>query len=185
MKFKTFLLITCILTILFYSCKKDKQSGFPSATTTGANTFGLYADKVQFIPCKTTGGISPLRRLQTSSYFSDAIHFDGGITAINDCDKKGYTYGRSVFIKFNRAQIATNKTYKLGSFYDTSKNVISLLYSPDLINYDSDSTLNGTLTVTYYDFSKKILSGNFQATLKNTQGSQAINITDGLFDISF
>ena len=185
MKFQTFLLTTSVLAILFCSCKKDKQNGFPSATTTGANTFGLYADKVQFIPCKTTGGISPLRRLQTSSYYSDATHFDGGITAINDCDKKGYTYGRSVFITFNRAQIATNTTYKLGSFYDTSKNVISLLYSPDLEDYDSDSTLNGTLTVTYYDFSKRILSGNFQATLKNTLDSQTIIITDGIFDVSF
>ena len=185
MKFQIFLLTTFVIAVSFCSCKKDKQNGFPGATTTGANTFGLYADKVQFIPCKTTGGISPLSRLQTSSYLSDETHFDGGITAINDCDKKGYTYGRSVFITFNRALIATNTTYKLGSFYDTTKNVISLLYKPDLVNYDSDSTLNGTLTVTYYDFSKRILSVNFQATLKNTQGSQTITITDGIFDVSF
>jgi hypothetical protein len=185
MKLQTFLLTPFVLGILFCSCKKDKQNGFPSATTTGANTFGLYANNVQFIPCKTTDGISPLRRLQTSSYISDETHFDGGISAINDCDKKGYTYGRSVFIKFNRAPIATSTTYKLGSFYDSSKNVISCLYRQDLVDYDSDSTLDGTLTVTYYDFSKKILSGKFQATLKDKRSSQIITITDGIFDVSF
>jgi hypothetical protein len=184
MKIKAFLLTTCVLAILFYSCKKDKQNGFPGATKTGANTFGCYADKIQFIPCKTTGGISPLRRLQTSSYYSDANHFDGGTIAINDCEKS-YTYGRSVFIKFNRVQITPESTYKLGSYYDTSKNVVSCLYSQELLSYGSDSTLNGTLTVTWYDYSKKILSGNFQATLKNTQGSQVVSITDGIFDVSF
>ena len=185
MKFQTFLLTTSVLAVLFCSCKKDKQNGFPRATTTGANTFGLYADKVQFIPCKTPAFTSPLRKLQTSSYYYDATHFDGGISAINDCDKKGYTYGRSVFIRFNRALIATGATYKLGSFSDSSENVISCLYRQDLADCDSDSTLDGTLTVTYYDISKRILSGNFQATLKNGQSSQTVVITDGIFDVSF
>ena len=184
MKFKVFLFTSFVLSVVFFSCKKDKQNGFPTATTTGANTFGCYADKIQFIPCKTTGGISPLRRLQTSSYNSNPNQFDGGITAINDCDK-GYTYGRSVFIKFNAAQITANTTYKLGSFYDTSKNVVSCLFMKELVSYDSDSSLTGTLTVTYYDFVKRILSGNFQATVKNTQGSQTISLTEGIFDVTF
>ncbi len=184
MKFKTFLFTICLLSLVFYSCKKDKQNGFPSETTTGANTFGCYTDKIEFIPCKTTGGISPLTRLQTSSYNSDPNQFDGGITAINDCEK-GYANDRSVFIHFNRTQITTNTTYKLGSFYDTSNNVVSCLYMQDLLSYDSDSTLTGTLTVTHYDFFKRILSGHFQTTLKNTQGAQTVNLTGGIFDVTF
>lgn len=184
MKFKTFFLTLCFLGIVFCSCKKDKQNGFPSETKTGANTFGCYVDKIQFLPCKTTGGISPVKRLEASSYYYDANHMDIIISAVNDCDNH-YTYGRYILIQFDSINIVTNTTYKFGKFFDTSKNSVSCMYSQDLVEYCSDSSLNGTLTVTYYDNIKKIISGKFEAILKNKEGPETVNITNGIFDVTF
>lgn len=139
---------------MFSSCRKDRQKDFPSETTTGANTFGCYVDKNQFLPCKTTGGISPLKKLETSSYYYDTSNISISISTVNDCDNN-YTYGRYIIIQFDSIGIVTNTTYKFGSFYNTSKNTVSCMYSQDLADYSSDSSLSGTLTVTYYDNVKK------------------------------
>ena len=184
MKFKTFLSTAFLLAIIFPSCKKDRQKNFPSETTIGANTFGCYIDKNQFLPCKTTGGISPVKKLEATSYYYDANHIGINISAVNDCDN-GYTYGRYILIQFDSIAIATNTTYKFGNFYDTARNNVSCMYSRDLIDYTSDSSLNGSLTVTYYDNVKKIMSGKFEATLKNTQGTETVNLTTGIFDVTF
>lgn len=188
MKYKLLFFTLCILAIVFSSCKKhDKQNGFPAETKTGANTFGCYVDKVEFIPCKTTGGISPVKKLEASGYQGYGYspnHIDIGISAINDCDKH-YTYGRTLLIQFDRIEIATNTTYKFGSFFDTTKNKVSCMYSQDLEDYSSDSTLSGTITVTNYDYSKKIISGKFEATLKRRNGPETVKITTGIFDVTF
>jgi hypothetical protein len=188
MKYKSLFLTSCILAIVFNSCKKyDRQNGFPSETKTGANTFGSYVDKIQLIPCKTIGGISPVKKLEASSYHGYGYaenYVDFGILAVNDCDKH-YTYGRSIFIRFDSMEIETNKTYKFGSRSDNSKNKVTCQYSQDLVDYNSDSTLSGTITVTYYDKSKKIMSGKFEATLKRRDGPETVNITTGVFDVTF
>ena len=179
---------SCILAIVFSSCKKCyRQNGFPSETRTGANTFGGYVDKIEFLPCKTTGGISPVKKLEASSYHGYGYaenYVDFGILAVNDCDKH-YIYGRSISIQFDSMEIETNKTYKFGSRSDNSKNKVTCQYSQDLVDYNSDSTLSGSITVTYYDNSKKIMSGKFEATLKRRDGPETVNITTGVFDVTF
>jgi hypothetical protein len=92
---------------------------------------------------------------------------------------------RYVIISFDSVQISTSTTYRLGSFYGTTKNKVSCLYSEDLQDFTSDSSLNGSLTVTYFDQDKRILSGKLEATLKEINGTKTVQLTQGKFDVKF
>jgi len=181
MKYSTFLPAT-LFSLVFFSCGKDEQKSFPKETTTGANTFGFYIGKYEFLPCKQLGGISPAKRLKATIHYLDSDYVDLSISAINDCDTRD-TLGSSIILSFDSIKIATGTTYKLGTF--NTKNTVSCYYWENLNEFSSDSTLAGNMTVTYFDNTRKIVSGKFEATLKNREGTRAVNVTKGIFDVTF
>lgn len=183
MKCKKFLLISFLLAIAFSACKKeDRQKNFPTETTTGANTFGCYVGTYQFLPCKMLGGISPVKKLEASIYYDDSNHVDLIISATHDCETHD-TLGSFIHLSFDSVEIVTGTTYKLGLF--NTNHAVSIFYWENLNEFSSDSSLAGTLTVTNFDKLKKIISGKFEATLKNRDGNGTINITKGIFDVTF
>lgn len=183
---KQLLILTLFLLAVVLGCKKEiKQKEFPTDTTEGKNVFGCYIDNKMLLPCRPWG-ISEynLSILKTNSWQYDLTHFGISISANNSCDKS-YTYGRYVIISFDSVQISTNATYKLGSFYGTTRNKVSCLYSEDLQGYSSDSSLNGSLIVTYFDKDKRILSGKLEATLKDINNTKTVQLKEGKFDVKF
>ncbi|MGN6399736.1 MAG: hypothetical protein ACTHMD_04745 [Flavisolibacter sp.] len=183
MKFKALFSFSILIALSFLSCKKeDRQKDFPNETTSGANTFGCYVDNAQFLPCKTLGGISPVKKLQTSFYNFNTTRPEITVSAVNDCDKN---ISRSLFIAFDSVSLAANTTYKLGSYWGKTKNKVGCLYYQDGAQFGSDSALNGSVTVTYFDSEKRILSGRFEATLQDINSSKKVQVTQGRFDVKF
>jgi hypothetical protein len=165
------------------ACKKeDRQKAYLVETTTGANTFGCYVDNAQFLPCKTLGGISPVKKLQTTFYNFDTKRPEITVSAVNDCEDNVF---RSIFIAFDSVALVPNTTYKLGSYWGTTKNKVGCLYDQDGAQFGSDSTLNGTVTVTYFDQEKRILSGRVDATLQDINSAKKVQVTQGRFDVKF
>ncbi len=182
MKCKAILSSIFLISLAFSSCKKDRQKNFPIETSIGANTFGCYLDKNQFLPCKITGGISPVRRLQASSFFYNPSYLDMTVSAVNDCENETF---RSIIIGFDSVAITSNTTYKLSTFSGGIKNKVVISYYEDGTQLRSDSTLDGSVTVTYFDKEKHILSGRFEATLQDVNTSKKIQLTKGIFDLKF
>lgn len=183
MKLKALLSYLTLIALFFLSCKKeDRQKDFPSETTTGANTFGCYVDNAPFLPCKTLGGISPVRKLQTSFYNVNPDRPQITVSAVNDCEKN---ISRSIFIAFDSVALAANTTYKLGSYWGNTKNKVGCLYYQDGAQFGSDSTLNGSITVINFDSERRILSVRFEATLQDINSSKKVQVTQGRFDVKF
>lgn len=172
-----------LLVLAFLSCKKeDRQNDFPAETTSGANTFGCYVDNAEFLPCKTLGGISPVKKLQTSIYSLDFTRPEITVLAVNDCEKNT---SRSILLFFDSVSLVANTTYKLGRYGAKAKNKVGCVYDQDGAQYVSDSSLHGSVTVTYFDRLQGILSGRFEATLQDLNSSRQIQVTEGRFDVKF
>lgn len=183
MKFKAVLSYVFFISLAFSSCKKeDRQKNYPSETTTGANTFGCYLDNNQFLPCKITGGISPVRKLQATSFFYYPGSLDITISAVNDCENETF---KSIFIRFDSVAITANTAYKLSNYSGGFRNKVVCSYYQDGTQFQSDSTLNGYVMVTYFDKEQRILSGRFEVTLQVINSSNKVQVTKGIFDVKF
>lgn len=183
MKLKIFISYLMIIAFLILSCKKEEQQkDFPNETTTGANTFGCYVDNTQFLPCKTTGGISPVQKLQTSFFEFDVTRPEIVVSTVNDCEDNVH---RSIAVAFDSVALTPNTTYKLGDLSSVTRNKVSLTYDQEGMQFHSDSALNGSVTITFYDREKRILSGRFDATLQDINSTKTVRLTQGRFDVKF
>lgn len=183
MKWTVFCFFTAFLTLAVSSCKKeDRQRHFPDETTTGANTFGCYVDNAQFLPCRLLWGESPEKKVQASVYGVDTARFDILVSAVNHC---GNDLGQAIFIAFDSLAVSANTTYKMSGYSRPVKGKVRCSYYQDRENFESDSTLNGSVTVTCFDKEKRILSGRFEATLQDINSTKTVRITQGRFDATF
>ena len=175
-----YFLAACSIILLLVSCKKDRQNGFPEETKTGANTFGCYIDNAVLIPCKKPS-MYPGERLKANWWFYDTSHIDLGISAVDDCDR----VHRSFQIVFDSMDIAANTMYKFSDYSDTTGNTVKCSYRQDLVEYYSDSSLSGTVTVTNFDKNYRIISGKFEVRLQEFRGARTVSVTKGRFDVTF
>jgi hypothetical protein len=166
--------------VSFTACKKD--NGSKGDTKDAQGTFSAVINNKQFIPCVpllTIGG-----PIKTNFFIHTLTHPFISVSANNRCDRD-YTYGRYIIVSFDSVQIVENATYKLGNAAVAARGQVKCMYSEDLINYDSDSTLPGTITVLKYDILAQTLSASFEATLKDMNSGQTVSLTQGRFDIKY
>ena len=131
------------------------------------------------VPALTNGG-----PIKTNSYFYSPTHGSISISSSNRCDRS-YTYGRYVVVSFDSVRLAENTTYKFGNGYNAVNGQVRCIYSEDLDDYVSDSTLPGTITIHKFDPVSRNISASFEATLKEKNTGQIVTLTQGKFDLKY
>jgi hypothetical protein len=62
---------------------------------------------------------------------------------------------------------------------------VRCIYSEDLDDYVSDSTLPGNITIRKFDPVSRTISASFEATLKEKNSGQLLTLTQGNFDLKY
>lgn len=168
--FATFLLLTIFT---FNKCKKDKgveskvdnPYGLPNATQIGANTFACRVNGVNWI---SKNDIYSLGAFVSS----DTLSLGGG--------GGGIPFEKLFFFIRSGQQ---GVQYRLNDLLNSSGGVFignDVCLGRTLTKYTND----GSLTITKYDISNKIVSGTFNCLIPIPQ-CDTLKITDGRFDIRF
>ena len=170
------LIAVSIALLLITSCKKEKDK-LPSATATGANTFGCLVNGKAWVPSGRGGfsGVNP-----TSGGFF--VEVDNTISI----------YVRA-YAENDEITIYLKNTTPVGTYYlnrnttirpyailpEASYGMHKLLYDSE---YTTDSIHTGTVNITHSDLNAGIVSGTFEMQVYQTHTGKIINITDGRFD---
>lgn len=162
--------------LLVSSCKKEGDK-LPSATQTGANTFGCLVNGKAWVPTGrgAFSGVNP-----TSGGFFAQV--DGTIsiyvTAYGQDDEITiYLKNATATGTYHMDQNTSIKPYAV--LPEASYGMYALLYNPE---YVTDSLHSGTVTITHADLNAGIVSGTFEMQVYQMNTGKIINITDGRFD---
>lgn len=176
---KKFILLL-VTTFIFSCCNKDDDQPIaeidklPTATQTGAQTFGCLIDGKAFVPPKF-GTNSPKAFYQfVGGAYTLSIYgsIDGGSNL------------KSINIGCIDMPPIQEITYPLKE--ELANNYFGEYNIGGGITFSGASTtINpGTLTITRFDPSNYIISGTFQFTVLDNDGTE-IKITDGRFDMQY
>lgn len=154
-----------LTTFTFSECnKKDVVLPLPAETQTGANTFGCKINGIIYTP----RGSGNCYKFLIQYYKSDSL------LAINT--NNGCISGLSIFLK----GVYETKDYTIfapafNSFYYNTNET-------NCNRFDRTNSLQtGTITITRFDLTAKIVSGRFNGVLKQI-GCPDVKITEGRFD---
>src|SRR5579875_852549 len=184
-KFNIFFLLSILCFLLFTSlkCKKDNQNPIdqlPTATQTGANTFGCLVNGQVFLPKGLNFG-GP--RLNASYIYSNTSTLKGyffNVTAIeNNGDKGAKSVGinsDSLAIKQGQKYILKNSPNKgeIHGSFGTSVNVIS-------DEFTTQGNYQGEVYFSKFDEINGIVSGTFWFDAVNSKGEK-VEVREGRFD---
>ena len=177
---KTIALLLFCATMLATSCKKEGDEpenpadALPPATQIGAQTFGCLVDGEVFLP-KDIGN-SRLRAF----YQNIDGRFYLGISSTNE-NKNNST---SISLQGEELNPIQENEYLLGS-EEVAK--LSAVFIEGFQNQLITRTLNlnpGSVVITKHDTENFILSGTFQFTVLDEDGTE-IKVTDGRFDVKY
>lgn len=168
-----------LCTLPFNSCKKDEICDHPSLpcqTHEGKNTFGCLIDGQPFV-AKTSfsiGGAVPLSGQydETSNLLQVTGSREDANEHIESVKFKVYvTQGLSSYV------MSVNTNNYQGYTYSNN---------PDACIYYHNIDQKGSVTISYLDIEKNIISGTFTMTLINPDCSKTImEITQGRFDFGY
>lgn len=185
------LLTTLFLGFIIISCDRltETQDSLPAATKTGANTFGCKLNGVVFVPNKAIGSTVVERPLKVFGYYSNSQNSSSKIAAWRGEDVKNLLY---IDVYIYKIDLIGKGLYNLGKApqYDDSPPFYSYIkcraVSPTTRQYkDYGSYENsGSIDVTYLSDDKLIMSGKFTGKLREINGTEEVEITEGRFDIN-
>jgi hypothetical protein len=174
--------IAIVLTtfLILTGCKKSVDA-LPDATQTGANTFGLKVNGQFWVPQTFAGINAPTLDAQLSgSTLNDLM-----ITAQNFASEPTETQF-NLYIK----NITGPGTYQLNETTNIYPGASSsyAYYVKRKINplneWITSAQNTGTVTITKWDMSNKIVSGTFEFNAGSLDASAGtVNVTDGRFDV--
>ena len=194
MKNLIFLIIT---TIFLSNCSKDDAESeiakLPPITQTGANTFGCLIDGKLFYPRDGYGGLGG-SGANAISFIATGM-FPDYISQYLDVNnfRDGKPINNFILHIHHLHDIGNGEYYfKLSNF---QKGVDSPPHTHLFIRafhqptggykwYGSTED-SGKLIITRYDPTNNIVSGTFSGVLKEYNGEETVNITDGRFDINW
>ena len=169
------ILIAASALLLVTSCKKEKDK-LPSATATGANTFGCLVNGKAWTPTGRGGfsGVNP-----TSGGFfvgvSNTISIYIKAYAEND-EITIYLKDTSAVGTYYLNRNTSIKPYAISP--EASYGMYTLLYDPE---YTTDSIHTGTVNITHSDFNAGIVSGTFEMQVyQKIPGKLSISVTADL-----
>jgi hypothetical protein len=166
--------------LILTGCKKSVDA-LPDATQTGANIFGLKLNGQYWVPQKFAGINAPILNAQLSgSNLTDLI-----ITAQNFASEPTETQF-NLYIK----NITGPGSYQLNettNIYPGSSSSYAYYVKRKInpLNEWMTSAQNtGTVTITKWDMSNKIVSGTFEFNAGSSDaGAGTVSVTDGRFDV--
>ena len=169
-----------LLLFTFSQCKKKiEEPQLPPETTTGAMTFGCKVNGKVFVPKDGNG--RPGLYVQ---YVNLGPGPGGGwylnIPAINyKSDKR-----ENINISTDSLLVQEGTTYMLKKIKGNAQAFYAEVNSGSVIMYPKLNTDSGSLYIRKFDVINRILSGTFSFIGTNSVG-QAVNITEGRFDIRY
>jgi Family of unknown function (DUF6252) len=175
---KAIILCTSILFLL--SCKKDKMAELPPATQTGANTFGLKINGEMWVP-KGFAGIPDDDLLKARVLGTTLI-----ITAQNFSSSPTETE-----YELRLVNVTGTGTYLLNTDFTYPNALVSYAYHvkrrlTPLDEWITSAAQTGSITLTRFDTTARIVSGTFQFNAENDlNAAQTISVTEGRFDIKY
>ncbi len=168
----------CLAGFLLVSCKKE-VSELPPATQTGANTFGAKVNGVFWIP----RGFGPIpasdklevRVLGGTDMYINAMDISSSPTETEfEISVKGIT-GPGTYL--------LNTTVGYPSSASNYAYYVKRILTPKE-EWMTTSIQTGSVTITKFDLTNKIVSGTFQFNMSDIyDASRTISVTDGRFDI--
>jgi hypothetical protein len=169
------LIALSIALLLLTSCKKEKDK-LPSATATGANTFGCLVDGKAWLP---TGG----------GFWSGVNPTSGGFFRNVDQSLNVYikAYAENEAFQIFLKHVTSAGTYELnqdtdimpGPIFPESYGSYSLTGQDDFI---TDASHTGRVQITYADTLQGIVAGTFEMQLFQKSTGKVINVSKGRFD---
>jgi hypothetical protein len=170
--------------LLSASCKKhvvqpvNQLSLLPAATQTGANTFGCLIDGQAFVPQNRS-------ILQGPDIQCDYIFTAGGYYFTVVASNKNNSIIKQVNIGTDFLAIAQGQTYALKTYTSGNANASYTLF-PTIgeVQYSTNNSTSGQLTITKLDTINQIVSGTFYFKAVNAPG-ETVSVTDGRFDMPY
>ncbi|MEO6613100.1 MAG: DUF6252 family protein [Chitinophagaceae bacterium] len=163
---------------LLVSCKKEVAE-LPPATQTGANTFGAKVNGVNWIPKGFAGipsnDILEARVLGSTDLYINAMDISSSPTETEfEISIKGITGPGTYILNANTSYPSSVANY---AYY------VKRILTPKE-EYLTSSSQTGSVIITRFDLSNKIISGTFQFNMGDIfEPSRSISVTDGRFDI--
>jgi hypothetical protein len=176
---KKTILFSSLALILFASCKKE-ISGLPEATQTGANTFGARVNGEMWIPQQfgpfNASNLLEARLLGNNFYLKAQNFASSPNESEFDLAIGGLTGTGTYSLNVNTNYPSQGVNYG----YYVKRNLTP-------INEWITSASNiGSITITRFDTTARIISGTFQFTGGEINNSaSAVSVTDGRFDVKY
>ena len=179
------LLAVSILALLFgTSCKKDNQCPqLPPITKTGACTFGCRVNGEVWLPGKKSNGTID----DIEGGIKGRWNLDGSRDTISyDFLLFGYGKNNSSF------QVYLSEINQTGAYPVNFSTMMwpamvqpksYLFFNDGSRGFQTDFRNTGSVTVTRYDKTNQIFSGQFEFKVFNSNGLDSAVVTDGRFDI--
>lgn len=157
----------------FAECHKNKTTapdnpyGLPNATQTGANTFACLINGQKFIA------------------YNDVNHIGAGFvndTLIIGGQPNNKNYIENILLKLFNKPI--EKTYTIDNINTFSSLITDSTCTGIVFNIYQFSATSGSIQITKFDTTRKIVSGVFNCILP-IQNCDTLKITEGRFDIIY
>ncbi len=164
-------------------CEKDFPPGtpeidkLPTATQTGANTFGCLVDGKAFTP-KYSWGSDGLQVYY--QYLDNAHHFNIG------ADRKDGTAITDIEIRSHGIELEEKK-YEMGEFGSMGffgAEYTVFVGNGEILTYKTTKIIKGEITFTRFDVINQIASGTFWFDAINKDG-KVVQVREGRFDTKF
>jgi hypothetical protein len=179
---KTRALLFFSLILLSATCKKTDTNitALPPATQNGSNTMGAKINGVIWINNYTCDCIGGGTSLPVSHYNSDF-----GFSGYN-LDK----LGKRTDITLNIHGLTQTGEYPLSKYIVptlvNSYAEVTIDQNSNSLDYQTDYTYLGTVTITKFDPTNRIISGTFQFdALNQNNPNDIVHITEGRFDVTY
>lgn len=185
-------LIFSLLALLFLECRDNSETSsdtLPPATQTGANTFGCRVNGIVFVPNKAIGSTVVEKPITFYGFYIGTQNHSNMLSGLRQSDLKNALYIDIYMYKFS---INGTGDYLLeDAYYYDDSNQPFVSY----IRCKAKSPLSGVwkvfgsyhnsgkITITRFD--QNGCSGVFYGKLKEENGNETIDISDGRFDINY
>lgn len=161
----------------------------PAITQTGANTFGCKLNGVVFVPNKGSGSTVTEHPLTVSGFYDNTDNWSSRVNGWRGTDVKNMLY---IQVYLYKSVVIGKGDYPIGQapIYDDNPPFYSYIkcraVSPSTGKYKNYGTYDntGSIKITHMSTDKFIFSGTFSGKLKDLEGTETVEVTDGRFDIN-
>ena len=173
------ILVVCLSLFLLAACNKTVDE-LPAATQTGANTFGAKVDGKMWVPrgfgAFPANDILEARLAGPTEILINARDFSSSPTETEfEILITGVT-GPGTYLLNNNVSLPASSSY---GYY------VKRRLTPEN-EWLTSSTYTGSVTITKFDITNRIVSGTFQFNALNQYNTpQPLSVTEGRFDLTF